>query len=447
MEMPWKKERLTRGGFPFPALLIVIVLVIFVAIVYSNPQVICSQVLNCRYQSSACANGRCVPSAAPVVNESAYSAIVPGMNGFALKMFSKLRSEEGNLFFSPFSIETAFAMAAEGARGNTAKEISDAFGLPQDGAETRSSFSALLGKMNYPNDNYALSVANSLWTQAGFPIKADFSSTLENYYSATASTLDFSSDAETSRKTINDWVAGKTDMKILDLIPSGGINSLTRTVLVNAIYFKANWAQQFSKSDTRDGDFYVSPSKTVKVPLMYQPKAQNATYFADESLRALEMDYVGGDLSMLILLPRQNDGLAALEGNLTAQKVSGIRNSMRKTVLPVWLPRFKMAKAKELSGILKDLGIGDAFREGNADFSGISETGRLSITGVFHKAFVEVNEEGTEAAAATGIGMGITSFNPDLPEFRADHPFVFFILDKRSGAILFAGRVSDPSAA
>ncbi len=383
-----------------------------------------------------------------ITNASASQNLSDAMNSFALEAYSKLKQDDGNLFFSPFSISTALAMAAEGARGDTRTEMDRVLGLSGNTTTTRSAFATMMNGLNAPNGNYALSAANSLWTQAGYPIKSEFTTALTEYYSAEARSVDFVKDTEGSRMAINDWTAAKTNQKILNLIPQGMIDQATRSVLVNAIYFKGSWAQKFNASYTRDSPFYVNAQQNVTVHMMHIESTTNASYYSDDELRALELDYAGGDLSMLLLLPNQYDGLAGLESSLTVDRIGQIREKMYSTELPVWLPKFNMTKEKELSDTLKEMGMVQAFSD-NADFSGITDADNLCISKVVHKAYIGVDEEGTEAAAATAVIMRLTAVlnEPPKPEFKADHPFIFFIVDKRAGTILFMGRVTDPTKA
>lgn len=373
------------------------------------------------------------------------SRIANSINNFTFETYSILSNESGNLFFSPFSVSTALSMAAEGADGNTLEEMRNVLKLSNDSSANRIGFESLLNSLNAENASYNLSIADAIWIEKTFSVKQEFASALSTYYHALAQQADFVNNADGERTNINNWVAGKTNHKILDLIPPGGLDSYTRLVIVDAIYFKGNWAQQFNESDTQNATFYVSQSKTVSVPMMHLSKSQNASYYSDNELKALEMDYQGDNLSMLILLPNSNHSLSEVEAGLSSAEISDIRAQLVRQSVQVWLPRFSMTKSKEMSDLLKELGMKSAFDPYAADFSGINSKGGLYISNVFHKAFINVNETGTEAAAATAVVIGITAIAP-LPEFRADHPFLFFIMDKGTGAILFMGRVADPTS-
>ncbi len=375
-------------------------------------------------------------------NASDNASIANSINNFTFKAYSLLSNESGNLFFSPFSISTALSMAAEGAGGKTLEEMRNILELSNDSSANRKGFESLLNSLNAKNASYNLSIADAIWIEKTFSIKQEFSNVLSTYYYASAQQADFANNPDGERTNINSWVASKTNNKILDLIPQGGLNSYTRLVIVDAIYFKGNWAQQFNKSETQNATFFISQSKNVSVPMMHLSKSENASYYSDNELKALEMDYQGDNLSMLILLP--NHSLSEVEAGLSSIKISDIRAQLVRQPVQVWLPKFSMTKSKEMSDLLKELGMKSAFGPYTADFSGINSTEGLYISNVFHKAFINVDETGTEAAAATGVVIGITSIEI-LPEFRADHPFLFFIIDKHTGSILFMGRVADPT--
>lgn len=373
------------------------------------------------------------------------SGIANSINNFTFKTYSVLNNESGNLFFSPFSISTALSMAAEGAGGKTLEEMHNVLDLSDNSSANHAGFESLLNSLNAKNADYNLSIADAIWIEKNFSVKGEFSSALSTYYYALAQQADFTKNPDGERTNINRWVAGKTSNKILDLIPLGGLDSYTRLVIVDAIYFKGNWAQQFNKNDTQNGTFFVSQSKNVSVPMMHLSKSENASYYSDNELKALEIDYQGDNLSMLILLPNQNYGLSEVEAGLSSAEISDIRSKLVQQSVQVWLPKFSMTKSEEMSGLLKELGMKSAFDPYVADFSGINSTEGLYISYVFHKAFINVDETGTEAAAATGVVISTTAMVKPQ-EFRADHPFLFFIIDKPTGTILFMGRVAIPTS-
>jgi serpin B len=369
-------------------------------------------------------------------------------NNFDFRLYSALTSNSGestNLFFSPFSISTALTMTAEGAGGTTLREMRSVLGLPNDTTAIHSGYESLLGSINAPNSKYALSTADSVWIQKNFTVKQEFLNSLSSYYDAPAQQADFINNAAAETVKINNWVASKTNNKIVDLIPPEALDDSTRLVLVNAVYFKGNWAEQFDKSKTENANFYIGPTTTVSVPMMYM-SAKNSTYYSDSQLQALQLNYQGGNISMLILLPNQNISIETVESGLSAQKINTIRAGLRRQEMDVWLPRFTLTTPTiSIKSILISMGMNAAFDQYNANFSGINATAGLFIANVYHKAFIKVDEQGTEAAAATGVVMGVGAVLERQMQFRADHPFIFFIIDNRSGTILFMGREANPS--
>jgi serpin B len=372
-------------------------------------------------------------------------AVVKGNTEFALGLYDKLRTRDGNLFLSPYSISTALAMTYEGARGETADEMARALHFAPDRDRLRAAFAALLAQTRPGKEgDYQLSVANALWGQRGFGFLPDFLNHTRESYGAGLREVDFIGSTEEARQVINAWVEQQTRGKIKDLLPPGVVTGDTRLVLTNAIYFKGFWAQQFKKSATKEETFHTPGGGSAKAPLMHQ--TGDFKYADGGDFQALEMPYRGQDLSMVVLLPKKANGLAALEAKLTASNLHAWLGKLRKQEVVVALPRFKMTRSFGLKPTLEALGMRRAFIPGGADFSGMAgSVGRkLFIQAVVHKAFVDVNEEGTEAAAATGVAVGDKSEPPPPPVFRADHPFVFLIRDNRSGSVLFTGRLTNP---
>ena len=370
--------------------------------------------------------------------------VIEANNRFAINLYSQYKSEEGNIFFSPFSISTAMAMVYEGAEGKTAKEIKSVFGFPKYDNSRRNQYSNLLSDINKKDKEYALKTANALWAEQDFQFLDEYLTTVEKYYGGKTTNLDLINEPEASRLIINNWVEDKTNDKIKDLLPEGVIDADTRLVLTNAIYFKAKWLIQFDADKTSDENFRVNPDKRIKVPMM-QPTSQKSTfnYTQNKDLQILEMPYAGEDLSMLILLPLDDD-IEALENSFTIEKLTEWKKSLRKRRVKIYIPKFKFETKYFMKNTLSDLGMPTAFTY-SADFSGMTGKKNLIIDKVIHQAFIEVNEEGTEAAAATGIGIKRTSMPPPTPIFKADHPFIFLIHQKDTGNILFMGRVSNPN--
>jgi len=364
-------------------------------------------------------------------------------NAFAFDLYGRLRHQKGNLFFSPNSIDLALAMTYEGARGDTSGQMAKVLHYTLDRSELNEGFGALLREFNGAGKKrpYELRVANALWGQTGYAFLPDYLTTTRQYYGAGLRLVDFKDDTEGARATINRWVEDQTKNKIRDLIARGVLDSTTRLVLTNAIYFKGTWQHQFDKNTTRDAPFHTSRDKDVnKVQMMHQ--TGHFRYLRNGDLQILEQPYKGGDLSMFVLLPRALDGLAQLEEKLNAGALDSWLGKMRPTEVRVSLPRFRMTRELSLKDMLSNMGMPLPF-SGAADFSGMDGTRNLQIAAVIHKAFVDVNEEGTEAAAATGVIMTLSAVLNE-EQFQADHPFVFLIRDNRSGSILFLGRVENP---
>ena len=374
--------------------------------------------------------------------------VIEANNRFAINLYSQYKSEEGNIFFSPFSISTAMAMVYEGAEGKTAKEIKSVFGFPKYDNSRRNQYSNLLSEINKKDNEYALKTANALWAEQDFHFLDEYLTTVEKYYEGKTTNLDFRNEPEASRLIINNWVEDKTNNKIKDLFPEGSIHPLTRLVLTNAIYFKAEWLKQFDADKTRDMNFRVNPDKSIKVPMMQRTDRKSIfDYTQNEDLQILEMPYAGEDLSMLILLPLDDD-IEVLENSFTIEKLTEWKKSLRKRRVNIYIPKFKFETKYFLSETLSDLGMPTAFTN-SADFSGMTGTKDLKIDKVIHQAFIEVNEEGTEAAAATGVIMAMKSFRKQkhpTPVFKADHPFIFIIQQNETGNILFMGRVRNPNS-
>jgi len=388
------------------------------------------------------------PSAPPVDDSGATTegidSVIEANNRFALEFYQQIKDEPENLFFSPYSISTALAMTYEGARGQTAQEMQSVFHFPEEDSARRPAMAAVYNQINQEDSQYQLNTANALWAQQDYSFLDEYTEVIEQYYGGRVTNLDFIREAEKSRKTINDWVAEQTKDKILDLIPAGVLNALTRLVLTNAIYFKGQWLTQFDEEKTIEEDFRVSPEKTIKVPMMSLANEETEfNYLETEKLQILEMPYDGEELSMLVLLPREDD-LAALEESLNPDNLNQWREMLNQQPVNVFMPKFTFETKYFLKQDLQEMGMPTAFSM-QANFSGMDGTEDLFISKVIHQAFVEVNEEGTEAAAATAVVIELKAVKPSMAVFRADHPFIFLIQDNQSGNILFIGRVVNPS--
>jgi len=370
-------------------------------------------------------------------------AVARDGNEFAFDLYSRLRDRDGNLFFSPASVATALAMTFAGAEGETERQMASTlhFDLPED--RLHPAYGTLGRVLDAENKDYRLSMANRLWAAAKYPLRPEYLSLTREAYGTELAPLDFTR-AEQARRTINGWVEGRTNDRIQDLIPPNVLGPDTRLVLTNAIYFKGNWADEFAKDATADEPFRLAGGSEVIAPLMRQ--TDDFRYGEADGLQLVELGYAGGDLSMLVLLPREV-GLETLEESLTADNVETWSAGMGVREVDLALPRFKTTSQFLLGDTLAAMGMPLAFSDA-ADLSGISSAEALKISEAIHKAFVEVNEQGTEAAAATAVVIAPASapVQPEPPVvFRTDRPFVFLIRDHRTGAILFLGRVTDPT--
>lgn len=386
----------------------------------------------------------------PEVDEADLTALVSGNNAFAFDLYQALGAEDGNLFYSPYSISLALAMTYAGARGETAQQMADTlhFVLSQD--RLHSAFNSLDIELSRRGEDakgkddggFRLNIVNAIWGQKGYHFLTTFLDLLAENYGAGLRIQDFVGAPEESRITINNWVSDQTEGRIRDLIPQGVIDELTRLVLTNAIYFNAAWQYPFNEDLTSDGSFYPLDGGEVTVPMMRQTELLG--YAKGDGYQAVELLYDGGELSMVILLPAPGQ-FEAFEGALDAQQVDGIIDRLEQRQVALTMPKFEFESSFGLKEALAEMGMPVAFSE-SADFSGMTGNRDLLIADVIHKAFVSVDEAGTEAAAATAVVMALTSV-PDTPvEVTVDHPFVFLIRDIQTDTILFVGRIVNPSA-
>jgi len=305
----------------------------------------------------------------------------------------------------------------------------------------RPNYARIYNELNKKDKEYELTTANALWAQKDFSFLDEYLNITERYYGGKATELDFITETEESRQIINTWVEGQTNNKIKDLIERGMIDPLTRLVLTNAIYFKGDWIHQFDKEGTSDMEFEIAANETVEVPMMYLDGV-SFNYTETDELQVIELPYEGGEISMLVLLPKDN--LESLKNNLSAEKIADYRAALSSQEVIVYLPKFSFETKYTLNHNLAEMGMPTAFST-DADFSGMDGRKDLFISFVVHQAFVDVNEEGTEASAATGVGMKLTAAIMEPTIFRADHPFIFIIQERDTGSILFLGRVVNPS--
>jgi serpin B len=370
------------------------------------------------------------------------AAVVEGNNRFAFDLYHQLGQKPGNKFFSPYSISTALGMTYAGARGITAKEMAQTLHFTLENERLHPEFGELIRKINGGDKkrNYELDVANSLWGAKGLSLEPKFLGITQTDYQAGFQSVDFAKNPEGARQIINGWVEDKTNKKIEDLIPKGLITGNTRLVLVNAIYFRADWAMPFPEKRTWPEDFTIPGAPAFKVPMMHH--TFEANYMENADFQLAEFIYKDKEVSMVVMLPKKKDGLAEVEKKLSAKAMAEALSAARPARLQVSLPKFKLTEEFSLGNDLAALGMKDAFGP-KADFSGISRSESMSISAVVHKAFVEVDEKGTEAAAGTGVIMAKKGAPPSTP-FRADQPYFFVLRHNATGNILFMGRVFDP---
>jgi serpin B len=385
----------------------------------------------------------------PDVSPSDQAQLVEGNSAFAFELYQALKGNEGNIFYSPYSISVALAMTYAGARGDTAQEMADTLDFLLEQERLHPAFNWLdaelasrgEGAQGKDSEGFRLNVVNAIWGQKDYSFLPTFLDVLAENYGAGLRILDFISETEKSRVTINDWVSDQTEGRIKDLIPQGAIDALTRLVLTNAIYFNAAWEYPFDEDMTANGPFYLLDGGQVSVPMMKQ--TESFGYTEGEGYQAIELLYDGDELSMVILLPTSGN-FESFEEGLEVQQVSDIIGDLQFREVALTMPRFEFESEFSLKDTLEDMGMPTAF-SGAADFSGMTGSPDLSISEVIHKAFVSVDEEGTEAAAATAVIMGETAMPAEPAEVTIDRPFIFLIRDIETGAVLFVGRVMNPA--
>jgi serpin B len=379
------------------------------------------------------------------------AAVVASNTRFGLDIYHELSGAakpSENVLISPFSISAALAMTYAGAGGQTAQQMSDVLRFTLPSAQVHPAFGELLRDLTMRRDGYQLDIANRLFAQQQYPFEPAFKNITANDYGAPLEEVDFIKNTEGSRRRINQWVESHTNDKIRDLLPEGSVKENTRLVLTNAIYFDGSWKYKFNKDLTHDDTFLAASGAPSTVTMMHQQQA--FSYAERPGYQMLEMPYAGDDLSLVVMLPNAADGLKDLEASLTPDEWNAGINSMYQTSVNVSLPKFTFDSTFKLADALKALGMKQAFDKERADLKGIADPASesLYIDDAIHKAFIDVNEEGTEAAAATAIIVGAvtTCFcAPPQPKiFDADHPFLFALRDVHTGSLLFLGRVVDP---
>lgn len=381
----------------------------------------------------------------PQLETGELEELVRGNTQFACDFYGQIRDNNDNIFISPHSISTALAMTYAGARGNTAKQMAEVLHFTLNQERLHNAFNALdLELAKRPEavekDGFKLHICNAVWGQKDYSFLQDYLDVLALNYGSGLNLLDFVADPGGCRLTINDWVREQTEDRIKDLLPDGSITIQTRLVLTNVIYFKAGWLLPFDEDKTVDAPFYTHYGTEISVPMMKGDEIFNYTE-KEDYYQAIEFQYKGKEVSMVILLPASGR-FKDFEASLNPDSLKQIIDDLTTKRVLVHMPKFSFEWKDSLSKILKAMGMTDAFDRDVADFSGIDGTTNLYISDAFHQSFVAVNEYGTEAAAATGVGVHATSV-PEIT-FTADHPFIFLILDRVTGAVLFLGRVLEP---
>lgn len=376
----------------------------------------------------------------PDVSQEELLDLVDGNSKFALDLYRQIRDEEGNLFYSPYSISSALSMTYAGARRDTAQQMKDTLGFGSCD-QLHHAFNALNLRLNRERENFVLNIANALWGQESYHFEENFLDVLARDYGAGMYRLDFRESPDSSRRTINDWVENRTENKIEKLLPPGSINPATRLVLTNAIYFNASWKNPFREEDTQKENFTVLDGSQVEVSMMSQ--TSHFRFFNGDGYRAVELPYQEEQASMLVILPSKGR-LEEIEKSMSTGLVENIVKNLERESVRLKMPRFEFKFKASLSKTLSEMGMPAAFDPERADFSGMTGDRSLWIDKVFHKAFVSVDEKGTEAAAATAVVMP-TSAPIKTVKMNIDHPFMFLIRDDETETILFAGRVTNPA--
>lgn len=386
---------------------------------------------------------------APAVNQADMTSLADGNTAFAFTLYQSLKKADGNFFYSPYSISEALAMTYGGARGTTEKQMAETLQFLLAQSQLHPAFNKLdqelakrgQGAQGKDGKGFRLNVVNAIWGQQDYNFQSAYLDLLAQNYGAGLRVLDFKKSPEPSRQTINQWVSDQTEQRIKDLLPQGSISPITRLVLTNAIYFNAAWLNPFEKSATASGPFHLLTGTDVSVSMMKQTKSYG--FASGDSYQAVEIPYDGRELSMVVLLPKSGR-FSSFESALTGQQVQTIIRSLKSQSVNLTMPKFKFDSQFGLKPMLSAMGMPVAFTD-EADFSGMNGRRDLTITDVFHKAFVSVDEDGTEAAAATGVVVGVTSAPLEPVQVTLDRPFIFLIRDIQTGAILFVGRVLNPA--
>ena len=395
--------------------------------------------------------GTNTPRSEETMSQGVVESLSSGNMYFGVDLYNQLaKSEEGNLFFSPHSLSTVMAMVYAGADGETASQMRESMSFRPDDSELHRAFNHLNRTLTSEatdknedgessGDPFELNLAQGLWVQPDFPVNRSYLETLGTQYGASMQTAPFASSPEEARKTINQWVAQKTAKKIEDLLPQGSVQPNTRLMLTDAIYFKAGWKSPFQTSQTADGQFTNLDGSTSSVKMMSQRARSGLRHASGSNWQAVELPYVGGSTSMLMIIPDAG-AFETVESDLSSALIQKVVDKLGSKAVNIQMPKFDITSGFSAKKMLSELGMTSAFDPDEADFSPMSPAEKLFIQNVQHKAYISVDEEGTEAAAASAAGMGITSM-PEYTDVTVDRPFIFAIRHKESGAILFMGRV------
>lgn len=387
-------------------------------------------------------NKKMTGSPEPQSTAAADPALVDAGNRFGLELFKMVSSGNENIIVSPWSVSTAMAMTYGGAAGETEKQMAAVLHFEPNTDDFHAKYSAYIEAIRkLDGKGIQLHVANALWAQKNYDFRKEYLKSTTSHYGAALKYADFRGNTEGARKAINEWTEAETEKKITNLLAPGMLNDMTRLVLVNAIYFQSNWEKQFDKKKTTVMDFFMDENTRIQVPFMVAE--DNFGYSKNENCELLRLDYKGGNVSMIILLPLDKNGLNDLIQSLTVEKFNAMTSDINPLKTRVLLPKFKTTSEFELSDVLKKMGMPHPFST-EADLSLMTGKKDLQIDKVVHKAFIEVDETGTEAAAATAVVIREKSAPVGLQEFRADHPFMFVIRDNSSGTILFSGKIFNP---
>ena len=391
------------------------------------------------------------PAPAVTATPEVVAEIAAGFNAFGIELYRKLATSPGDQVISPASVAVALAMTHAGARGDTAKELETALHVTRPVADLHAAVGTMLASWNAPrepregSDPMEIAVANRLFGEATVPYEPPYLDLARTVFGAPLEPVDFKHAPDAARTTINDWVESRTHDRIQDLLPAGSVDASTRLVLVNAIYFKAPWTHPFMEHLTAPAPFFAGKASR-DVPTMHVTEHFTFTESAADGVQVIELPYGDPGFSMVLVVPTKKDGLPAVEAALTSEKLAAWTGALTGERIALSLPKFRIAPAEslQLSRVLGELGIRKAFGD-EADFTGIAPASeQLQLAEAYHKGFINVDEKGTEAAAATAMGMRAGGMPAEPREVKVDRPFLYVIRDTRSGLVLFMGRVVDP---